>query len=419
MVDISNPQKRERVLVIFAILALCVIVVLVLPGQFTELTVLKAQREKNQEKIAELESHAKNKDEIQARLLSLQNQAFASTGTPRTTAVSNYQNWLMGLAGGAGLGNLTLRETRASGVKDIYDKSVFTLDAEGDLGQIAEFLRRFHRTDYLHIMLSVSPRPSTRSPNANAGRASFSVTFRIEVLALPQVRTSNVPSADNAATASTDEERQTLSTITRRAILSEYAPPPPVQTNTNVEPVTPPPPDFNHTRFCVVTAVVMSDGKPQCWIRNHSEDQAHYLFEGESFMLDRTSATVRKIEVLAGRVHVAAAGGVYSIGLGKSFAEAEDPTYFFTGFVDADGNPWTVESLGEPRCVIVHGYDDDNGNQIEWAKYILSAEASFPMAEVTATVRSVDPTARQIQLEAAGAVYTIRVNGSFSEFANE
>ena len=409
MFDLSNPQKRERVLVIVAIIALCLIVVLVLPGQFTELTVLKAQRDKKQEEIKVLEEHAKNKDEIQSRLLSMQSQAFAFAGTQRNQAVSNYQTWLMGLAGGAGLGNLTLRETRATGVKDIYEKSIFTLDGEGGLPEIAEFLRRFHRTDYLHIMANVSPRPSARTTSSAArgtpARQLFTVTFRIEVLALPQIRTSIVPSADRATFAITEEEQQMLAAITSRAILSEYVQPapPPVQPAAEVTPEPPRPPDFNHTTYCIVMGITGSNGKPLCWITHQTLDQKYYLFPEESFTLEGTIATVKKIEAKAGRVHFAAAGGVYTVGLGKSFAQAEDPCYFFTGIVDANENPWTVESLGEPRCVIVYGFVDARGNTVERARYLLSAGASFPMAEVTATVRRVDSVRRQIQIEAAGA----------------
>jgi hypothetical protein len=145
----------------------------------------------------------------------------------------------------------------------------------------------------------------------------------------------------------------------------------------------------------------------------------YYLFEEETFLLGTIRCTVRKIEMNAERVQVAAAGGVYAVSLGKSFAQADDPSYFLTGIVDADGNPWTEDGIGEPQCVIVHGSTDDNGRIRERAKHILSAGDSFPMERVFCTVRSIDPAVRQIQIEAAGAVYTIRIDGSFAEFGNE
>jgi len=412
MLDLT-PQKREQLLVIITGITLFVIVMLILPGQFNELTKLKTDRKNQLTKIEELNVHAQNKDEIQKRLALMTSQALAASGSARSMAESNYQRWLLGLAGNAGIGNVQIRLSNTSGIKDIYNKVVFTLTGEGRLDQIAEFLRRFHRTDYLHMITRVTPTPSQRNPNI------FNVTFTIEVLSLMQVRTSNMPGADEVADGvaaiMTDEERQMLTTIRDRAILSEYTPPPPPTPNT---PPSPPREDFNHTPFCVLTAIVMENGRPQCWIHYRTIDRMYPLFEEESFTLEGTRATVKKIEMDAGRIHVAAAGGVYALGLGKSFAQIEDPSYFLTGIVDADGNPWTAESTGEPHCVIVHGSETENGRLIERATYLLSAGDSFPMTEVSCTVRRIDPAANQIQIEAAGVVYTIRVNGSFSEFGS-
>ena len=92
---------------------------------------------------------------------------------------------------------------------------------------------------------------------------------------------------------------------------------------------------------------------------------------------------------------------------------------FLTGIVDANGRPWRTNSTGEPYCVIVYEFEDDVGGVVEAARYVLAAGDSFLMAEVTCIVRSVEPANNQIQIEAAGVTYTIRVEGSFSEFANE
>ena len=411
MFDLSNPQQRERVLVIVAGIALCVIVMMVLPGQFGELTGLRNQQKDLRSKIDDLKQHDQIKDQVRNRLLTMENRAFAASGSARNSVELGYQAWLLDLARNAGIGNTQIRPSTASGVRDIYNKVVYTLEGEGRLDQIAEFLRRFHRTDYLHLISNVSPRPSPRNPSI------FAVTFRIEVLVLPQVRASNVPGADEEAIAVTDKERQMLATIRERAILSEYTPPRPPEPTP--EPVPPRAP-FDGTPYCVVTAIVMADGRPQCWIHHQVAGRMYFLFEEEGFTLGGIRGTIKKIEVNAQRVHVAAEGGIYTIGLGKSFADAEDPTYFFTSIVDADGNPWTTESEGEPYCVIVCGSSDDDGNIVEQEKHILSAEASFPMPEgVTVTIRSIEPATNRMQMEVANVVYAVRVGGDFTEFRNE
>jgi Holliday junction resolvasome RuvABC DNA-binding subunit len=50
---------------------------------------------------------------------------------------------------------------------------------------------------------------------------------------------------------------------------------------------------------------------------------------------------------------------------------------------------------------------------------MLSVGEAFPMAYLSCTVTEIEPEANQIQIEAAGVVYTIKVEGSFSEFSNE
>ena len=422
MFDLSNPQKRERLLVVLAGIALCVVIVMFLPGQFKELTNLANQKKKYQEDIAELKRHARMKDEVQERLSGFTSQALPfATGSSRSTAEGGYQNWLLGQASGSGLGNIQVRGGTAPGVRDVYGKVVFTVTGEGRLDQIAEFLRRFHRTDYLHMITNVRPSPAPRNPS------QFSVEIKIETLALTQVNSVHVPGANGAAIAITDEERQMLTAIRSRAILTEYVDPPPPRPAPPTPEPEPPLPEFIHAPHCVVNGIVMVNGRPQCWIYHRTEEQRYYLFEGETFTLDETRATVKKIEVGAQRIQVAAAGGVYAIRLGKSFADAEEPTYFLTGLVDASGRPWTATSTGTPRCVIVNEIEieleDENGRKEVVsrviARHVVAAEETFPMAEVVATVRSVEPTANQIQLEAAGVIYTIRVGRSFSEFSNE
>ena len=319
MFDIANPQNRERLLVIAAGIALSVIVIMVLPGQFSELSKLKRQREDLQGKISDLQRHERIKDEVQERMSSLKDKAFPSAvGTPqRNTAMSGYQNWLLGLASSAGLGDdIQIHDGTAAGVRDadnkvIFPKITFTLRGEGRLDQIAEFLRRFHRTDYLHMMTTVSPRPLPRNPNLCIAE------FRIEVLVLPTVTTANVPSSERETTAITAAEREMLNTIRTRAILSEYTPPPPPPPTPPpmVETRTPPPPEFYHSPHCFIEGINTVDGTPQCWIRIRTTDKQYFLYEGESFELDGVEATIKKIEVRTRRVHVAAEGGVYTVGL--------------------------------------------------------------------------------------------------------
>ena len=417
MFDLSDPQKRERVLVIVACLFLCVLVTLALPMMFRETTRLKSEKTKLESKIAELELHARNKEEIQSRLTLFTNQALASSSS---RALDEYRNWLGDLARSAGIRDYTnpgpARTVLRGGAGT---KHTFTITGTGRLDQIAEFLRRFHRTEYLHLIQSVSPRPSARTPG------EFDVTIKIEALELPQVRTVRVPSIAGDSTAITDEERQMLAAIGERRILSTYVPPPPPPPRSTQENFVTAQPiiDFDDSYFCFVNGIVAVDGRPQCWIDYRTEGRKYQLFEGDTFELGGVTCTIKKIEMKSQRVQIAAGGGVYAVRLGKSIGQADELCYFLTGIVDAEGKGWTPDSTGEPFCVIVYGSEteDARGNVrlVEMERHTLAAGDSFPMAEVLCTIVRIVPASNLVQIEAVGTIYDIKVGGSFSEFWEE
>ena len=106
--------------------------------------------------IDDLQHLNQTKDEIRERLADLTRQSLAYAGTSQNRSITSYQAWLMNVANSSGLGNIQIRDSMAPGVQDVYGKIIFTLTGEGRLDQIAEFLRRFHRTDYLHSKGSTS-----------------------------------------------------------------------------------------------------------------------------------------------------------------------------------------------------------------------------------------------------------------------
>ena len=224
MFDTSNPQQRERLLVILAGIVLLFVVLWQLPAQFNSVRDLKRNKDDLDQKIADHHRLAPDGQRIQSRLSAFENQALAASGTPQgSEAEARYRAWLRGLANSAGL-NVTgdTPPTTAVGATGDFGhaRHTFTINGEGRLDQIAEFLRRFHRTEYLHILKTFSPQPVQNRPGI------FRVTFRVETLSLPQVRFVNMPSTEG--TTSTAEERQMLTAIRNRGILSEYSPPRPL-----------------------------------------------------------------------------------------------------------------------------------------------------------------------------------------------
>jgi hypothetical protein len=183
------------------------------------------------------------------------------------------------------------------------------------LDQIAEFLRRFHKADYLHLIRKVSPRPIKNSKEMD-------VSITIEALSLPQASSDRtLPDIETTQLTATDTDKTMLKQITDRALFSEYVPPRVVVEQPSTERRTTPPLPFDHSPYCYVTAVVEVNGKPQVWIEIRTEGKKYKLFEGEMFHLGEVRCYVKKIEL--GKVQFEAVGSLYTIRTGKSFAEYE------------------------------------------------------------------------------------------------
>jgi hypothetical protein len=489
MLDISDPKKREQLLVVVAGIILCGILIGVLPGQFRAVADLKRQRSNLEDDIEEHKRIARNKEEIQGRLTAMTGQALASAPLADESR-SKYENWLMALTADSGMRSYSRTGYIFSVGKDkdkvLYGKHVLTINGTGRLEQIAEFMRRFHRTEFLHIIQSV---PTLRPVTTQGRQGEFDATIKIEVLSLPQVSSINELDVSREATAISSDERRMLANIRERQILSQYTPtppPPPIRvTGRTVESVTltwtsnedantydirykrsadanvpanwtlvdfegttgtireltegtnydfqiravndtgpaawsvsvagatmsqpTPPLTLDAIPYCVLRGIVEADGKPGCWIYNQMLGERFYASEGETFVLSTMAGgtntvrcTVKKIEVNAGRVHIEVAGMVSTIKNGNSFGMSEIPSCFLTEIVEVDG-----------KLVCRIDY------RTKGEKHELALGDSFMMREVSCTVKSIDKATNRIQIEAAGVVYTIRVGGSFTEFANE
>jgi len=219
MFDIANPQKRERLLIIFACIVLGFIVINMIPAQFREINRLRQVGNKLRQDIADRQQLARDKEQIESRLAAMEQRALASLShSSGSQAESRYRAWLDELARDSGLtASIPNPPTSTPGVRGPrgYTRHTFTITGEGQLGPIAEFLRRFQRTEYLHTIRSVRISPAVRS-------GVFPVTITIEALSLPQVELVNMPDTEDIA--ATSEERRLMMAIRSRGILSEYAP---------------------------------------------------------------------------------------------------------------------------------------------------------------------------------------------------
>ena len=317
-------------LVIFAGVVLCVVVISTLPGQFGALRALHDTREDWKQRIDEHQRLAQDKDVIQSRLAAVERRALASMALVGNQAESRYRFWLEDLATGVGL-NVTLNAAPSSTIAvrgdHGYSRHTFSITVEGRLEQIAEFLRQFHRTEYLHTIQTVR----LRAPNA-AGVLS-GVQFIVEALSLPQITHVNMPNTEGIV--ATEEEMNILATISNRAILSEFRPAPP--------PITPPQPEpeiqvIDGAAFCFVTAFTEVDGRPQVWINHRVEGNMHRLFEGEFFVLGGVRCSILEIDMEYQRIVVDIDGRLASLRVNQQFQQVADHA-FLVAIEEVDGRP--------------------------------------------------------------------------------
>lgn len=311
--DISTPEKRERFLLIVAGILLVIIVIPIMYSLFgSKTTRLRADRTRLKEDIAKLENDVRQKDQIKKRLDELIEQSLPPGDA---LAQSLYQNWLIKTAYDAGLQGNQVAPGSVTPMKDHYRKFTMTLNSRGNLKEISEFLRLFHKTDYLHLVRKVAPR-MTRNWE------QMDVSITVEALMLPQAKTSqrlrNIPARTIAIT---DAESQTLRDITQRNLFVAWSPPPPTGPT---GPTTPPPPNvFDHSPYCFIGSILEVDGKPQVWVDVRTEGKQFKLYEGDMFRLGGVRCFIKKIDFDNRKVDVEAAGGMYTIKSGNSFAEYE------------------------------------------------------------------------------------------------
>lgn len=315
LLDISTPEKRERFLVVVMMVVLVVVVVPMLYNLFgTEIATKRRQREQHRKEVEKLEAELETEEAVRNKLKGMFEQSLP---TDEYSAERAYQNWLISQAEEAKLGNFAVAKSgQASALRKDVKRFTFTLHARGTLVQIADFLRRFEKSGYLHLVRKVDPRTIRGSRDMN-------VSITIEALSLEQAKSARtLPAIPRGRLNETGDERAMLDLIGERALFSVYTPPRPKDPESkDIDQVIVVDP-FDHSPYCYVTGIVEVDGKPQVRVHVRTEDKVYWLGLDEMFRLGGVRCFVRKIDF--DRVRFEAAGGFYTVKVGKSFAEYED-----------------------------------------------------------------------------------------------
>ncbi len=306
------PEKREKVLVAIAGILFAVMILPILYYLFWGDTAkMRLQRNRLRTEVEKLENDTANAVNLKKRIDKL---TAISLPSGDYVAQSFYQNWLYDQASASELREIKIDQGSISPMKDYYKKYTNTLHCRGSLEQFAKFLELFQRVDHLHLVRKIAVRPLKES-------REMDISVTVESIALRQAKAAKTsPMNEKSNTVASKSEKEMLRNIVDRAIFSSYVPP----TQHHAETPSPKRASFDQSPYCYVTGIVEVNGKPQAWIDIRTESKKYFLSEGEMFRLDGVRCTIDKIDFDNQKVLVKAAGELFTIKVGRSFAEAPE-----------------------------------------------------------------------------------------------
>ena len=301
--NFSTMNSRER-----AMAALAAGLLVLIGGQWMFAKVMSPIRlaEADVEKAEKLllENQGKlTRAELDARQVKMWEEA-ALPWEP-TEAVSVYRDWLSVLIEKAKLRDVVLQPDRSQTVSrttsdrkvvPVYRLVSFTIQANGDLKQLTNWLYDFYDKDLLQRVKHLTIQP-LKDPK------ELKLTMVVEALALP-----NAPSGSLTERASS--QRLALSTrdayeklIVSRNVFVPYTPPPPVRPPYKAPevkappriPTPPPPPRFDDSKFAFLTAILNEGDEAEVWVLVRTTGKLHKLHHGDSVEVGQFKGTITRI----------------------------------------------------------------------------------------------------------------------------
>lgn len=306
-------QPRERVLA-----AIVAGLLVVLVGYWLLTSALPVFSSRT-ERIALLQAEIDGKlaRVARARPLTAELEALRARSLPadRELARTLYQNWLVALADGARLSEVSVEASRGAQRGKAFERLSFTVRAKGTLPQTLDFLRRFYAAGHLHQIRDLALKPIDAS-----GRLDVQIVIEGLIVAGTQ-RTdalSDVPGPRAADTAAVDAA---VKQIVERNFFAEYRPPPPpAPPPAPPAPTPPPPPEFDAAKFAFLTAVITVGGEPEAWIHLRTTGELRKLRAGDELRVG--SVTARVVAISGTNVELETDGRRVVLALGKSVRSA-------------------------------------------------------------------------------------------------
>jgi hypothetical protein len=317
----ANPSREKILMITAGILLVLVVVPMLYWLFFSSVGELKNRHEELASRLEEQELIVEISRRSQKRL---QEAAELSLPPSNDIAASLYQNWLLEQAALAGFRDKRVEHNTTRSVQDAFENFTFTVRGEASLEELSRFLAAFYSVRHLHLIRTLSLKPVEESRRMD-------VTVTVEAVGLSQAESSQKLAMEPIGSSAEAIQERLSRNIADRAIFSAYRPPAP-----DIPPPADPAP-FDPSPYSYVSGIVWINDRPQVWIDLRTEGRKLKLSEGERFRVGVVDCRVRRIDEKT--VLVEAAGALYAIELGDSFADAA-----WIGDLDDESSPEEVSA---------------------------------------------------------------------------
>ncbi|MBN1853356.1 MAG: hypothetical protein JW829_11550 [Pirellulales bacterium] len=246
-------------------------------------------------------------------------QEWRSRSLPRNEDVarSRYQQWVGDQLKQAGMANINISNTlSAFSVRSAYGTLTVSVNADGSLDSLIQFLFTFYRTDFLHKIRSLNVSPTSANNLVK-------LTITIEALILPDADlVDQLPERTSDRLLQDDMQAYQKSIGERNLFITYQAPPPPKPPVVHHDPPpSPPKPVFDDATQAYITGIVEREGQLEAWINVRTTGESLRLNKGESFDIGLMSGHVVDITLRA--VLLETKDGLVQVGFGQSLREGK------------------------------------------------------------------------------------------------
>jgi hypothetical protein len=295
-------NKREKLFAaIVGVLALAALYWL-WPSNQKSLAELRKDYDDISEKVKLKEDQVKNLQKAKDRLAAWQRIALPSD---LKEAARQYNGgWLSELAH-AYFKNVNIHPVDPQSHRNIYTVFGFTVNCQGTLGELTQFLFKFYAAGHLHKIRSITITPKNTT--------DLDLIIAVEALSLPGSKQTDKLSAEKSNRLKLASLGDYKKAIVDRNLFAAYA----QSKNPPREKGKPSPPSkVDPLQFSYLTAIIEADGVPEAWLFERTTGETLKVHEGEDFTIGKVKAKVNRIGY--NDIEIEIDGKTHTVGYGNN-----------------------------------------------------------------------------------------------------